>query len=37
MQEADDAVDGILFEIRVLVTRSPDQADGPKRAEGASI
>ncbi|MGC2637685.1 MAG: hypothetical protein WA294_10945 [Acidobacteriaceae bacterium] len=29
--------EGILFEIRVLMARSPDQAGGPKAAKGASI
>lgn len=29
--------EGILFEIRVLLTRSPDQKSGPKPAEGVSI
>jgi hypothetical protein len=28
---------GILFEIRVLLARSPDQGSGPKSANGASI
>jgi hypothetical protein len=29
--------DGILFEIRVLLARSPDQGSGPKPAKGAFI
>jgi len=29
--------DGILFEIRVLLTRSPEQGSGPRPAKGASI
>ena len=28
---------GILFEIRVLLARSPDQGSGPRPAKGASI
>ena len=29
--------EGILFEIRVLLARTPDQGSGPKPAKGASI
>jgi hypothetical protein len=29
--------EGILFEIRVLLARTPDQSSGPKPAKGASI
>jgi hypothetical protein len=29
--------EGILFEIRVLMARQPDEAGGPHHAKGASI